>query len=169
MQSNQTVDFYDIYEYYTIPFWQKTWFYVTMFFVVGLIIGLLVFYIWYRRRRFITPWDWALMELTRLSKKSLQTKDDIKRFYFELTKILKTYLAKRYRWTIDNKTDDELVAFLEEKKFNADLIAMLKKTAEGAQWIKFANETALKAQVDQDTQTVKILIEQTRTNDDQTI
>ncbi len=169
MNAMQSMDFYDIYEYYTIPFWQKTWFYVVLFFVVGLIIGLFVFYIWYRRRHFTTPWDWAFAELARLSKKTLQTKDDVKRFYFELTKILKMYLAKRYRWTLDNKTDDELVRFLEEKNFNTDLIAMLKKTSEGAQWIKFANETALKAQVDQDSQTVKIVIEQTKSNDDKTI
>ena len=169
MESNPILDFYDIYEYYSTPYWQKPWFYVSAIFLVGLLIGLLVFYIWFKRRHLMAPWDWAFNELARLSKKSLQTKDDIKRYYFELTRIIKTYLAKRYDWNIYNKTDDELVMFLEEKKFNADLIAMLKKTAEGAQWIKFANETALKAQIDQDLQTVKTLIEQTRNPDAKTI
>jgi len=88
MESNPILDFYDIYEYYSTPYWQKPWFYVSAIFLVGLLIGLLVFYIWFKRRHLMAPWDWAFNELARLSKKSLQTKDDIKRYYFELTRII---------------------------------------------------------------------------------
>ena len=162
MEMNPNIDFYDIYEYYYIPYWQKTWFWVIVLFFIGLLLGLLIFYIWYRRRRLITPWDWAFAELNKLTKKQMQTKDDIKRCYFDLTRIIKTYLTKRFGFQTQEKTDEELVAFLEKQKFDTNLIEMLKKTAQGAQWIKFANETALKAQIDQDVQAVRHLIEQTR-------
>lgn len=155
------IDFYDIYDYYTIPFWQTTWFMVC----IGLLIvtiGVLCFFI-LRKKTTQLPWQWAEQEVNRLSQMTLTHKNDYKKFYFTLTTIIKGYLNKQYDWKLDDKTDEELNEWLTQQKFNPEITEMLKKIADGALWIKFANADALKSQADADITKVLLMIEKTKT------
>jgi len=161
-EMDKIIDFYDIYDYYYPPFWQTTWFWVTCVLVLLAVVGLTIFLIKRRRTPNISAWDWARGQLIKLNLAQCNSKDDYKKFYFGLTSIIKTYLHKRYGWKTEDKTDDEIISFLEQQKFDPEIIKMLSKVGEGALWIKFANMGALKSQAETDLQMIQSMIERTR-------
>ncbi len=156
------VIFYEeIYDYYTQPFWQTTWFYVSIVIVTALLIGLGVYLFMRSRTKPLTPWEWALRELRATTPLRCNHKEDFKKFYFRLTDITKIYLYRRYAWDVDDRTDQELVLFLEEQAFDRDTIDMLKKVAEGALWVKYANMDVLKSQAEADWKSIIAMVEHT--------
>ena len=156
------LEFYDIFDYYHIPFWQKTWFIVSTCIIAFILITIASYVIYTRlHKRKLSAWEWARKELSALNTNTCTTQADFKKLYYRLTNIIKTYLARRYDWSTHEKTDDEIINFLEKKKFNADIIIMLKKITDDALWIKFANQSTLKSQADNDIQTVLVMIERT--------
>ncbi len=159
------IEFYDdIYEYYYPPFWQSLWFKII---VAVVLISLLALGIWlYLRikKRPLTAWEWAQLELSKLTLAHYNNKDDFKKFYFTLTAIIKTYLHKRYTWQTIDKTDVELIELLEQQRFDQDIVDMLKKISEGALWIKFANMDVLKSQAETDLKMIHSMIIRTAPN-----
>ena len=139
--------FFEIYDFYYVPFWQTIYFKIILFPIILLVLGLigLRFYL-KRKRRMITAWQWATQELEKLSIDKLVTKKDFKKFYFDLTSIIKTYLQKRYGWATQDKTDEELIEYLQKRNFDEILLKNLQTMLSGALWIKFANEDVLKTQ-----------------------
>ena len=61
-----------------------------------------------------------------------------------------------------DKTDEELIVYLKEKKFDNTLLADLEELMGGALWVKFADEDALKIQAEKDLQMARQIIEKTR-------
>jgi len=156
------LEFYDIFDYYHIPFWQKTWFIVSASIVIFILITMTAYFVYTRlHKKKLSPWEWARKELARLNTDACTTQADYKKLYYQLTNIIKTYLARRYDWSTHAKTDDEIIEFLEKQKFDTDIIGMLKKITDDALWIKFANQSTLKSQADNDIQTVLVMIERT--------
>lgn len=157
------LELYDIFDYYYIPFWQKTWFIISASVAAGLlVVGLIAFFYYRSRKKILAPWDWAYACIAKLDPNSCETQEDFKYLYYELTTIIKTYLARRYGWSTLEKTDEELMTLLEKKKFNTDLISLLKTITDNALGIKFANQSTLKSQANADIQAIKVMIEQTR-------
>ncbi len=161
-QPTQDVDFYDIYDYYTTPFWQTTEFYIGVGIATILLCALAIFLFHKYKKRPLSPWAWALLELKKISPTKAITKEEFKSFYFKLTAIIKQYLQKRYSWDTENKTDAELITWLTDKKFNAMIIEVLKKIADDALWIKYANMDVLKSQAEADWHAVMGMVEQTK-------
>lgn len=165
--NNQT-DFYDIFGYYALPFYQTTFGKICI--VCGIIAALLVIAycsMMYRRQRKLTSWQWAEQALAALVPTKCLSKDDYKKLYFQMSGILKQYLHKRYGWATEDKTDDELITYLTRKKFDPSLLDKLAKLVEGAQWIKFANEDVLRNQAERDHATALYIVQQTRPQDAQ--
>lgn len=81
--------------------------------------------------------------------------------YFSLTQILKKYFNLRYQWQTEDKTDDELLLFLQVHNFEHTLLEQLKKIFSSALWIKFANEEALKSQACDDIKNIRNIIQKT--------
>ena len=158
---NNIIDFYDIYDYYTVPIWQTIWFKIGIALAIISIVGLVVFLI-LRTKKKLLPWELALQQLEKLSGMPLEQKSDFKKFYFELTAIIKNYLSKRYQWRIHDKTDEELIAWLNEQNFDPEIITMLQTISTGALSIKFANQDALKSQAEADIKNVHLIIEKTK-------
>lgn len=154
------IDIYDIYDYYTIPFWQTTWFIICATLLVIAIIGTVIFFMVHKKKKLL-PWEWANQQVQKLSTMTLADKNDYKKFYFALTAIIKEYLAKRYNWSLADKTDEELIAWLKEQKFNPEITEIIQAFADGALWIKFANADALKSQAETDLHRVLTMIEKT--------
>ncbi|MFA5306558.1 MAG: hypothetical protein WC365_03850 [Candidatus Babeliales bacterium] len=156
------VVFYEeIYDFYTPPFWQTTWFYVSVALFAALLIGLGIYLFIRVRTKPLSAWEWALRELRATTPLRCNTKEDFKKFYFHLTAITKMYLHRRYSWDIDDRTDLELVQFLEQQAFDRDTIQMLQKVAEGALWVKYANMDALKSQAEADWKSIIAMVEHT--------
>jgi hypothetical protein len=158
-------DFYDIFDYYHIPFWQTLWFKVSVCVTVLLLIALIVYFIVTRKKRELEPWEWATEKIQQLSLEKCLTKNDYKKFYFDLTLILKQYLHKRYAWKTVDKTDEELIEYLHKQGFDETLLEALKKMLEGAVWIKFAGNDVIKAQADADFKTAFSIIKKTISRD----
>ncbi len=165
MQNNiDNQDFYEIYDYYSQPLLEKKTVQVSLFSVVTIVIvGIVVLYIFYRRRkRALNYWEIALLGLENLKLEKCVNKNDFKLFYFKLTEIFKKYLENRYGWKAENKTDEELINLLEKQNFNREFLEPVKKMLEGALWIKFANQEALKIQAEADLRTIVNIINQTK-------
>ena len=161
-QTTQPVDFYDIYDYYTTPIWQTTEFYVGLGIVTFLLLAVGIFLFHTFKKRPLYAWDWALVELKKINPTKATAKEEFKTFYFKLTEIIKCYLQKRYTWDIASKTDAELIAWLTDKKFNAVIVEVLKKIADDALWIKYANMDVLKSQAEADWNAVIGMVEHTK-------
>lgn len=147
----QQLELYDIYSLWHIPFWQRDWFKMLVALVV-LIIGLLC--AWYVYKRFfkkkpapIPAWQKALQELEQLKEYSIETKDHGKQFYFHITDILKRYIAARFNLNIQAKTDEELVAYLQNQEVLPLVKDGIKDIAQGCVYIKFANQHAMQEQI----------------------
>ena len=149
------VDFYEIYDYYYQPVWERSSFKLTFISFVAILIGVIIFFIIKyflrkRREKSLLPWEWALKELNRLELEKCSNKKEYKIFYFDLTDIIKKYLNKRYSWDTQDKTDEELLVYLQDKKFDPVVLEKLSSLVDGALWVKFADEDALRIQIDKD-------------------
>lgn len=157
-------DFYEIYDYYTQPLLEKKYVQISIISVLAILIVSLIFiFFWLRRRKKIkTFWESSLEKLYALKPEKCSTKNDFKLFYFNLTNIFKKYLDQRYMWQTETKTDEELIKHLENQNFNSNLLIQIQKILEGALWVKFANQEALKIQAESDLKTIIQIIEQTK-------
>lgn len=161
------VDFYDIYGYYYQPIWETKAFKITTIIIILLLVFMTTYLVirhFVRKKKMfaLLPWQWAFDKLNILSQKNFTTKNDFKKFYFELTDIIKGYLNKRYDWKTLDKTDNELITYLEIQKFDKTLLLNLRKLTEGAIWVKFANEAALKTQAESDLKLAYEIVEKTK-------
>lgn len=153
--------FHDIYDYNVIANWYDhiTLSIIIMILIIFFIISL---FIWYRYRKNLTPWDLALLDLSKQHPSACKSKQDFKKLYFHLTFIIKNYLHSRYQWAIIDKTDQELVEWLEEKQCAKNIIDTIKKISNDAIWIKFANVEALLSQAEENWKLLEQMIIQTK-------
>ncbi|MBD3272964.1 hypothetical protein GF385_01275 [Candidatus Dependentiae bacterium] len=160
------IDFYEVYEYYSQPIWQNFYFRIFIIFFILFISSLIIFFIFKllkkRKEKTLSAWDWALLELNKLDIKKYSTKEDFKNFYFKLTNIIKTYFYKRYDWHVLDKTDEELIVFLEKSDFNKELLENLKVIFNDSLYIKFAGQETLKTQAEKDLDIIKNIIKNTK-------
>ena len=161
-------DFYDIYGYYFVPFYRETWFFVfvSMFIFSLLIVAAWFLWKWWSKRQDIkktlSPWEWAFEELNKLSISQCESREDFRNFYFLLTDLVKEYLHRCYGWKLDDKTDDEFVAYLEDHDFSFDLVRDLRKILKNALFVKYAGQDALRSQAEEAIDLIVNLVEKTR-------
>ena len=169
MDQHSMPDF-EIYEFYEPSIWENGWVQVAAV-AAGLILVAVFTYmiIMYRRRKGLTPGQAALRALHAYTQKDFSNKKDVKAAYFAMTTIIKQYLNRQFGLDTLDKTDDELLAFIEEKKFHAPTLEALKKIHNNALVVKFANYDMIKTQAEQDIvlsrqiiETLELLIEQKR-------
>lgn len=147
----EAITFYENYGYYYKPFWQSAYFKFSIIFLIFIFLLILILYLFFKnKKKQILPWQWALQELEKFDFSKFNSKKDYKKFYFDLTCILKAYLEKRFDWSTKDKTDDELIVFLKEKKFDETLLSGIEKLLQGALTIKFAGQDILKFQAEKD-------------------
>lgn len=164
MVGNETEQLYDIYGIWHIPFWQQSWFIISMWILVGLLMLALIYNVVrfvLKRKKPIKPWTWANGALDALWEKRGFTREDGKRFYSQLTEIIKIYLEKRYGYQVRSATDIELLVYLRARDFDAELCNDLARIFEGAQEIKFANLDAIPENIERDFAISKAFITKT--------
>jgi hypothetical protein len=160
-------NFYDIYDYVYVPLYKTSLFFwfscIFGILIVGVICYFVIrFFIKRKLEKEMTADFWALRELQKLNLHGLKNQDDFKKFYFDLTFIIKRYLKKRYGWSTVDKTDEELIRYLEYKKFDPNLLESLKNFMSGALWVKFAGEDALKMQAEKDLKMTYQMVQRTK-------
>ena len=160
--------FYDIYSYHYVPFAQTLFGKIVIGVIVGLFIGLLVLLFFFlRKKRQLPFWQKSINEIRSLlmTVDVCQTQEDIKKYYFALTEVIKKYFHDRYGWQTCDKTDEELVPYLSKQRFAKELLDNLKKILEGAQCIKFAKEDVIKIQAKSDAEEIIKIILKTKPNE----
>lgn len=167
MEKINNLELYDIYSTWHIPFWQTTWFYITVGAVITLIVGVTAIWIfvWYRRRNHVpqTAWQIALAQLHALQKKRYTSKAAGKQCYFTITSILKQYLHAQHQLQTIGKTDEELIAYLQERTLlTQPVIQSLKEICDGCLYIKFANQEAVQKQISEHLALSVQILEETR-------
>ena len=165
MQTLNEKGLYDIYPMWHVPFWQTMKFYITVG-IAGLIIlsGIIWLLIrWYRKKNAVpkTAWENALDALQFLQQKKYTSKEDGKLCYFAMTSILKKYLATRFAYPLDGKTDEEMIVYLAKSTDQKALAQELKEIIDGCLYIKFANAQAMQENINKHLEQSCVIVKKT--------
>jgi hypothetical protein len=150
---------FEIYEFYEPQWWENIWAQIGIGIVCLLIIAALIYFILTRRRKTLTAGQIALRELGLITGKDFSNKKEVKITYFAITNIIRYYLHGQFGLHVLDKTDDELITFIEEKQFHTPTLEGLKKINHNALWVKFANYDMIKTQVELDVVLAREIIE----------
>jgi len=151
MKTIEKLELYDIHSVWHTPFWQTKIFMISVAAIGVGVVVLLCYWVYknyFRKKPVAVPvWEQALLEMKVLQEKKYETKEDGKKFYFQVTDILKRYLESRYNYNLHGKTDEELVCYLDQQDTLPDLKNGLKDITQGCIYIKFANQEAMQEQI----------------------
>ncbi|MFC1842477.1 DUF4381 family protein [Candidatus Dependentiae bacterium] len=157
-------DLSPIYGLWHKPFWQTTLFYGLLGFVFVCIVCILLWLFirrYKKRKAQKTSWQKALFELENLQKIFAEEKISSQGFYLSLTEIIKKYLFNRFGYDLFGYTDWEVIKFLEDKKFNKNLLENIAHMFESMQVVKFAAKSAAKEMIKKDLQRSFDLVKKT--------
>jgi len=146
-------ELFPIYGLWHKPFWQTMLFHVI---IITVLVSIFLIVLYYFLKKYInkrvkkTAWDKALCDFSELQKLLLKKKISPKDFYLSLTSILKVYFFNLYGYNLLGKTDDEVILFLEENKFDKDLLLVMRELFNSLQFVKFANASALQENMERD-------------------
>ncbi len=157
-----TKSFYDIKQPFAVSYtfwdWLKDhWLLVFMILVAVLLIIAIIYYLKSRPKGTIIkkvvpalPADAiALNKLYELRDKKLWQGNEIKKYYSELTDILREYLETRYHIKTHEQTSSEILTGLKNKDIPVNARISLKQLLTLADLVKFAKEKPLPAENEQ--------------------
>lgn len=138
------------------------------------LIGALVYYFIIKKKKqvkeqviipLLPPYQEAIEKLEALDKKLLWQNNQTKRYYSELTNIIRVYIERELKLPALEITTDELIAVLND--FNAiksiqtdkETIYKLKKLLQESDLVKFAKSKPLIYQIEQDRKDAKSIID----------
>jgi len=135
-----------IYSYELTSFWQTS---AGIGIIVGIIIvatGFIAGALWYRKRRQpLTLRAWAEREIEEIARSTDAESVNYRVFFGKVTFFIKQYLVRLYAWPVLDKTDSELLAFVEDKQeIPKKLQTQFSELFSYAQMVKFAGEDALR-------------------------
>ncbi len=149
----QELQLFDNYGLWHVPFWHKPWFIIVIILsgCFFLALALMLFFKFKpRKQKVLSPWKQALFDLDKLKKGSLHSIEQSSAFYARLTTIIKKYMSALYARDLCSFTDQQMVEHVQA----LDLFDVQKKGLEqiffAGELIKFANQDALKQQMDDD-------------------
>jgi flagellar basal body-associated protein FliL len=140
-----------------------------------LIIGGLVYWFFLRKKplteeekeALLPPYDRALLELKKLENSKYLIQDEYKRYYSELTDIVRMYLEDEVHVSAMESTTGQLITKLEmlrdagELKIDDDTLDQFKKILETADLVKFAKSKPATSIAEQDRKLVEQIVVKT--------
>jgi len=165
MSDQLKADLCDIYDLWHTPFWQTTWFFVVCIMIpITIVLGVTVYFVirYTSKKRIVPAWERALNELRSLKIDEDPSKDEGKRFYFQLTEIVKKYIQERFDINIVGKTDKEVCGVLKEYSFTQPVMPLIDEIFSGVEFIKYADAQARVQQMHNNVDHAISIIEQTR-------
>jgi hypothetical protein len=126
---------------------------LVLWIVLGLaLIGALIYWFYFRKKplteeeqeALLPPYDRALLELKRLENSKYLIQDEFKKYYSELTSIVRSYLEEDVHVTALESTTNQLIDKLEllkdsgELKLEEQTIQQFKQILQTADLVKFA-------------------------------
>ncbi len=150
-------------------------------FYVWVILGsllLLAVLLWYILKRkplsqeeeeaLLPPYDRALLELKRLEKSKYLIQEEYKKYYSELTEIVRSYLEEDVHISALESTTDQLIAKLElmkdagELKIEDETIRQFKRILDTADLVKFARSKPESSRAEEDRKAIEQIVIKTK-------
>lgn len=154
----------ELYDCVQAPTWVSQHLYVVIF-ALAVVLVALVFLLYHAYTQYIASrkpyWQVALDNLALIKPPVSSTFADEKRFYEDLTRVLKWYCGNRYGWFLSSKTDKELVAALRELGEADELLVQLEECMRASVQVKFAKDLVSCEQASADKRSVVSFIERT--------
>ena len=143
-------------------------------FAILIIIGLLLYFFVFKKKKeteeeiiipALPPYDEAIEKLQELDKKLLWQNNKIKKYYSELTEIVRGYIERELNVPALEVTTDELIDILndfnEVKSIETDkeTIYKLRKLLQESDLVKFAKSKPMAHQIEADRKDAKLVID----------
>ncbi len=115
----------------------------------------------------LPPYDRALLELKKLENSKYLIQDEYKKYYSELTDIVRSYLEEDAHVSALESTTDQLIDKLEmmtdagELELDKDTIAQFKRILQTADLVKFAKSKPETSVAEQDRKSIEQIVEKT--------
>ena len=153
----------------------KLWWTIFWIVLALVIIGGLVYWFFLRKKplteeekvALLPPYDRAILELKRLENSRYLIQDEYKKYYSELTDIVRSYLEEDVHVTALESTTDQLITKLELLKDSGELeledetIRQFQQILRTADLVKFARSKPSTAVAEQDRKLVEEIVEKT--------
>ncbi len=160
---NPALELYEIYGLWHVPFWQRTWFKISIFIFFCALVGIIIYFLIkkYKQRAVQLPaWQIALNALDQLKK--LQMPEYSARYYAALTHLLKVYISARFGVDVCSLTDQQMCDYIDQHLAYDHYKERLKQIFSAGQLIKFAHHDALEKQMIDDWQHAKDFIQESK-------
>lgn len=154
----------------------KLWWTILWILIIVLIVGALLY--WYINREkpltedekiaLLPPYDRALLQLKELENSKYLIQDEHKKYYSELTKIVRSYLEEEVHVSALESTTDQLILRLELLKDAGELdlqdetLHHFKKVLQTADLVKFAKSKPANVIAEQDRKLVEDIVVKTK-------
>ncbi|MEN1783938.1 MAG: hypothetical protein AAGF77_02260 [Bacteroidota bacterium] len=116
----------------------------------------------------LPPYDRALLQLKELENSRYLIQDEYKKYYTQLTDIIRSYLEEEVNVSALESTSDQLIAHLELLRDSGNLnldtgtIAQFKKVFRTADLVKFAKSKPLISAAEEDRKAVQTIVVKTK-------
>ncbi len=144
--------------------------------IVLLIIGALVYWFFFRSKplteeekvALLPPYDRAILQLKELENSRYLIQDEYKKYYSELTNIVRSYLEEEVHVSALESTTDQLIERLELLKDAGELqledgtLDQFKKVLQTADLVKFAKSKPEMTLAEQDRKSVEFIVVKTK-------
>jgi len=150
-------------------------FYVWIILGVLLLLGLVLWYIFRKKplsedeeEALLPPYDRALLELKRLENSRYLIQEEYKKYYSELTDIVRSYLEEDVHISALESTTDQLIAKLElmkdagELKIDEGTIRQFKQILNTADLVKFARSKPESSKAEEDRKSIEQIVIKTK-------
>ncbi|MBT8282059.1 MAG: BatD family protein [Muriicola sp.] len=150
-------------------------FYVWVILGTLLLVGIILWYIFKRKPlseeeqiALLPPYDRALQELKKLEKSKYLIQEEYKRYYSELTDIVRSYLEEDVHISALESTTDQLITKLElmkdagELKIDDETIQQFKQILYTADLVKFARSKPETSKAEQDRKSIEHIVIKTK-------
>ncbi len=144
--------------------------------LIALIVGAFIYFYFFRKKKLteeekeamLPPYDRALLELKRLENSKYLIQDEYKKYYSELTAIVRSYLEEDANISALESTTNQLIDRLEllkdsgELKLKEDTIRQFKMILQTADLVKFARSKPPTTQAELDRKSVEEIVIKTK-------
>lgn len=144
--------------------------------LAALLIGAFIYFYFFRKKKLteeekeamLPPYDRALLELKRLENSKYLIQDEYKKYYSELTAIVRSYLEEDANISALESTTRQLIEKLEmlkdsgALKLKEDTIRQFQKILQTADLVKFARSKPPTSQAEEDRKAVQSIVTKTK-------
>lgn len=167
---------YDIKDLMIVEKSHSDWWKVALWILLGLVVlaGLLYWFVFRKKPlteeekvALLPPYDRALLELKKLENSKYLIQDEYKKYYSELTEIVRSYLEEDVHVSALESTTDQLIDKLElmtdsgELELDKDTISQFKRILQTADLVKFAKSKPDTSVAEQDRKSIEQIVVKT--------